>query len=150
MPKEQTPFFKRLFRSKLLIVFEIVVLVVFSSALAKEIIRKHQIEGEVKKLQEELTQLEQNNIELSGLIQYFNSDTFKEEQARLKLGLQKPGESVIAVLGESTGTATEEGGQLIALAQKSEGEQLSNPQRWWNYFFKISTEKMNNDIIINK
>ncbi len=63
----------------------------------------------------------------------------------MKLGLQKPGESVIAVLGESTETAAEEGGQLIALAEKSEGGQLSNPQRWWNYFFKTSTEKMNNN-----
>ena len=144
MPKEQTPFFKRLFRSKLLIVLEIVVLFIFSSALAKEIIHKYQIEGEIKKLQEEFTQLEKNNIELSGLIGYFNSDTFKEEQARLKLGLQKPGESVIAVLGDSTEIVAEEEGQLIALAGKSEREKLSNPQRWWNYFFKTSTEKNNN------
>jgi len=141
MPKEQIPFFKRLFRSKLLIVLEIVVLVVFSSALAKEIIRQHQIEGEIEKLQEELSQLEQNNIELSNLIEYFDSSAFKEEQARLKLGLQKPGESVIAVLGESIEAGQEEG-ESVALARGGEDDSLSNPQRWWNHFFRTEKEKV--------
>lgn len=142
MPKEHIPFFKRLFRSKILIVLEIVVLVVFSSALAKEIIRQHQVEGEIEKLQEELAQLEHNNIELSDLIDYFDSSAFKEEQARLKLGLQKPGESVIAVLGDSTEDGRKEA-ESVALARGGEEENLSNPQRWWNYYFRTEKEKVN-------
>ncbi len=142
MQKENTPFLKRLFRSKLLIVAEIIVLVFFSSALAKEIIRKYQIQGEVEQLQKELIDLEQKNIELSSLIQYFDSETYKEEQARMQLGLQKPGEKVVTVLGESTDNDAE----LVVSQEKialSNEKNISNPQLWWNYFFDTTKEKAN-------
>lgn len=136
MPKENIPFIKRLLRSRLLIIAEIVVLVIFSSALAKEIVRNHQVEKEIGTLQDELADLEQNNIELQSLITYFDSDSYKEEQARLKLGLQKPGESVVAVLGDSTNDKEEIGTESASRNNNQTGEQSSNPQRWLSYFFK--------------
>ena len=71
MHKQEVPFFKRLLKSKLLIVAEILVLVFFSTALVKEIVRKHSVEKEVQQLQQELTELEQQNIELSNLTYAF-------------------------------------------------------------------------------
>ncbi|MDP2684712.1 MAG: septum formation initiator family protein [bacterium] len=139
MPKNNTPLIKRLFKSKLLIVAEIIVLVFFSSALAQEIIRKYQVQGEVDKLQQELNDLEQKNIELSGLIEYFDSESYKEEQARLQLGLQKPGEQVVAVLGDSTENETEIINKKEKLAINIE-DNFTNPQRWWNYFFDTIKE----------
>jgi len=142
MKKEQTPLFKRILKSKLLIVAEIIVLVFFSSALAKEIIRKYQVQSEVENLQQELQELEQKNIELSSLIQYFDSEEYKEEQARVQLGKQKPGEKVVAVLGESTENEgsgiTETNGERnsIKIASNNPKDNLTNPQKWWNYFFR--------------
>lgn len=134
MDKNNTPFIKKLLKSKLLIVAEIIVLVFFSSALAREIIRKYQVQGEVDKLQQELSDLEQKNIELSSLIQYFDSESYKEEQARIQLGMQKPGEQVVTVLGDSTDKVVnvETGTEKLAI---NNNDHLSNPQRWWNYFF---------------
>ncbi len=143
MKKQEIPFFKRLLKSKLLIVVEILVLVFFSTALVKEIVRKHSVEKEVEELQQELTELEQQNIKLSSLVEYFDSDTFKEEQARLKLGLQKPGESVVAVLGDSIDLNVVNDNNSNLLAFNSDGEKISNPQRWWNYFFTTQTERIN-------
>ncbi len=133
MPEQHDSLVKKALKSKLLIVVEIGVLVMFSSALVKEVVHKHQVESEVNKLQEELTRLEQSNIELGNLIKYLESPEYTEEQARLKLGLQKPGEKVVAVLGDATdGAETVDGGSsTLAAAQAS----APNPQKWWNYFF---------------
>lgn len=135
--KNNTPYIQRLFRSKAVIVFEVLLLVVISSALAKEVVRRYQIQGEIKSLQNQVQQSEQKKTELQGLISYFDSDAFKEEQARLKLGLQKPGESVVTVLGEST-----EGVNAVAAELGTGTEQkaatTSNPHRWWNRFFNTN------------
>ena len=137
MSKHQPSFINRLLRSKLVIIFEVLILVVLASALGKEIIRKYQIEGEIKELQREVSRLEDNNIELKSLITYFQSDSYKEEQARLQLGLQKEGESVITVLGMETKKNTD-GGQNLAVDMANSGEPIFNPQQWWDYFFKNS------------
>lgn len=139
MYQEKGSIFKRLFRSKLLIAIEIVVLVIFSSALAKEAIRKYQVQNEVEQLQQQLSELEQNNVELGKLVEYFESDIYKEEQARLKLGMQKPGEKIITVLGESTNVTNSVAGISEGQIKKDE-ENLTNPKKWWNYFFKITKE----------
>ncbi|MFA6098362.1 MAG: septum formation initiator family protein [Patescibacteria group bacterium] len=128
------PFLKRLFQSKLAIFSEIAILVLLSSALAKEIIHQYQIKSDIKKLQNQIGDLEENNLEMNNLITYFNSESYKEEQARLKLDMQKPGESVIKVLGDSVNTTSsnieDEPSSNIEI------DSNNNPQRWWNYFFK--------------
>ncbi|MBU0598097.1 septum formation initiator family protein [Patescibacteria group bacterium] len=135
--KNKHSFLNRLLRSKLAIVFEIVILIALSTALAKEIIHKYQISSEINGLQEEVAKLEQNNLELNDLISYFESDTYKEEQARLQLGLQKPDEKVIAVLGDSTELAQAEADQAVAVAANT-NDTRDNPQKWWDYYFNMS------------
>jgi len=143
MPVINKPsFFRRLIKSRLLIVAEIGLLILISIALGKEVIRKYQINNQINDLKSEIEELEQGNIELSGLIDYFNSETYKEGQARLKLGLQKPGESVVSV-PNSEGQVM--GAQVVAgergsIRQTQENNNQSNPQRWWNYFFKLKIE----------
>ena len=138
MIKEKQPLIKRFFRSKAVIVFEVLILVVISSALAKEVVRRYQIQGEIRELQAEAEQLEQKKVELEDFIAYFSGDDYKEEQARLKLGLQKPGESVITVLGESTDIS--QGVEEVGVIGQEE-ENISNPQQWWNYFNNIKKER---------
>jgi len=137
--QQKEPYFKRLLRSRVVIVAEIVLLAILGTALAKEIVRKYQVEGEIKKLEERTAELKQQNLELSELVEYFGEDSYKEEQARLKLGLQKPGESVVAVLGAET-----QGGEDEAIAVQTATlagtADETNPQRWWYYFFKTERE----------
>ncbi|MCH7492578.1 septum formation initiator family protein [Patescibacteria group bacterium] len=135
--KHKTSFGHRLFRSKLVIIFEVLILVVLASALGKEMIRKYQIESEINELQNEVSRLEDNNIELNSLITYFQSDSYKEEQARLKLGLQREGESVITVLGVAAGEDSDSS-QDSATNNLANDNIVFNPQQWWDYFFKNS------------
>lgn len=132
--KEQS-FFSRLMKSRLMIIGEVVVLLLISFALGQEVIRKYQIEGEISDLQAQTEQLEQNNVELQSLISYFESDSYKEEQARLKLGLQRSGEKVVTVLGVETDIRAE---QLQNSANDALVDARTNPIRWWDYFFNQS------------
>jgi len=140
--KNKQPFLPRLLKSKLLIIGEITLLIFISVALGKEIIRRYQIRHQIEGLQAEIQKLEQNKVELSELIEYFNSESFNEEQARLKLGLQKPGESVVVVPSEQ---GYVKGAEIVLDEQgigysNSDQEDSSNPQQWWNYFFKTKKE----------
>lgn len=131
--KKNQSFFRRILRSKLLIGTEIVILILISVALAKELFRRQQIEGEVSDLKKEIESLEKNRLELTGLAQYFNSQAYKEEQARQKLGLQKPGESVIIMPDTKNEVLQTQGGEVKSTAMAS--QESSNPQKWWDYFF---------------
>lgn len=127
---------KRLFQSKLVIVFEVLLIVLLGTALGKEIIHKYQVEREIQSLQKEVGALDQKNIELKSLITYLNSDTYKEEQARLKLGLQRPGESVITVLGANSDSAAAAAAAAVTAEQSGSGTSVQNPHRWLSYFTK--------------
>jgi cell division protein FtsL len=143
MIKERQTFFQGLFQSKLVLILEVLILVLISAALSKEVINRYQIKGEIKKLQNEVSSLEKKNSDLSGLVTQLSSSTYKEEQARLQLGLQKPGESVMVVLGESTNSSTLQAAQTdSASTPVSTTEKKSNPQRWWDYFFSNSNNKL--------
>ena len=78
--------------------------------------------------------LEKQNIELEQLLAYLKSPTYLEEEARLKLGLKKSGESVISIPAES--------GDQLAGNLNSAGDRRSpdesavseaNPVKWWRY-----------------
>ncbi len=131
--KKQTGTWKRFLGSRMLLVFEIAVIVLFSVALAKEIIRRWEVRTEITKLEDEIEQLETQNAELSGLISYFQSDYYKEREARLKLGLQKEGESALSLpVIQNSDSETEDGSGTPIAARSGD---TTIPQKWWNYFF---------------
>ena len=125
-----------LLRSKLVIILELVILIGLSVALGKEVLLKYQVQGEIRELETEISELEYRNVELGSLINYFESDEYKEEQARLKLGLQKPGETVITVLGVSTESETISA-ESLAYNTHTLDDTKTNPHRWWDYFFSV-------------
>lgn len=135
--QEHTSLLSHFLHSRALIIGEIIVLVVLASAVGKEIVRKYQIQHEIAALQTEAQSLENTNQELQQLITYFESDAYAEEQARLKLGLQKPGESVVTVLGAETDVPNT--AVATADAASAAGQSHSNPTRWWSYFFGFTS-----------
>ncbi len=132
-PKNPTNAWRRFLTSKILLVIELGIIVLFSVALIKEIFRRWEVRQEIQKLEDQISELQNQNTELSGLVAYFQSDYYKEQEARLKLGLQKEGESAISVpvAGNSTGVS----GQTATAGDNPANDQLSSPQKWWNYFF---------------
>jgi cell division protein FtsB len=129
--QQPRPFFQRFFSSKISVIVEVIVLVVVTAAVVKEVVRKYQVQSDIHTLEQQAGALEQRNTELRGFITYLGSDSYKEEEARLKLGLQKPGESVVTVLGTST---DEQPTVSSAGTEQTTATRTTNPQQWWTYF----------------
>ena len=127
---------KRILSSKVLLLVSLFILIFFSINLSREIINRRDLQKDIDKLQTEINNLESRNTELASLIEYFKSMDFVEEVARTKLNLRKPGEHIIIVPEEQV----EESGltkQLTSLI-KTEIKTVSNPKRWWSYFFNLN------------
>jgi len=103
----------------------------FSVALTKEIVRRWEVRQEISRLQGQIDELKTQNSELSGLIDYFQSDYYKEREARLKLGLQKEGESALSLPNMQDSSADTLENTKVATSSGSQ----SVPQKWWDYFF---------------
>lgn len=129
--------FKALMSSKLVLVIGFVLLALISVALTKELMRKHQVNQEIELVKEEIERLERRNEELQALVEYLNTDSFKEIQARQSLNLQKEGETAVAITEPVREPVIEE--QVIDKAEEAQKEALagkSNIVKWWEYFFR--------------
>lgn len=101
--------------------------------LSEEVYRQKNINKEVQELQEEIEKVEKDNKELKQLVQYFNTEEFKEKEAKEKLNLVKEGEKVVVVKKASTENA-------VAEKQPDKPEvSLNRPNYywWWHYFFNL-------------
>jgi cell division protein FtsB len=121
------PWPRRILNSKLFLAFGLMVLVFLLVAFGREFSRRYYLEQQVKSLRSNIEELEGKNQEFGRLIEYFNTQNFTEEEARLKMGYKKIGEEVLVI------------NQPEIKPKKSEEENLatiSNPAKWWLYFFK--------------
>ncbi len=135
--KRQENFFKKIITSKIFLVGGLIILVFFSLSLGKRIFEQRKIDQDIKNLEEEIKVLESRNSELLKLIDYLNTNLYIEEAARLKLGLQKPGESVVIVPNEflQQEKKNEERKEDSSFSERTILEK-SNAVKWWDYFFK--------------
>ncbi len=99
-------------------------------SFGQDFIRSRQVGTEVAALERQVNALETRKLELSQLMQYFDSEGYAERRARLELGLAKPGERVLVVPP-----------QEVAPAADGEPKNAATPTRsplrsWWAYFFQ--------------
>lgn len=128
---------KVILSSKILFLLALFILVFFSVNLVKEVVNKRDLQQDINKLQAEINSLENRNEELSGLIDYFNSMDFVETEARIKLNLKKPGESIIIVPEEENINNYQDGSSLNRQLISQSVKDLSNPLKWRKYFFSF-------------
>lgn len=114
----------------ILLVLGIIILIVVSSSYIKVALQKTAINKEIANLKQEKEKLEANNSYLAGLLDYFASESYKEREMRLKLGMQKPGEKVIIISQEGEKASPENSPNGNA-----DNSGFSNFKKWWNYFF---------------
>lgn len=95
--RKQSSAFRSLMSSKLILIIGFILLALISVALTKELMRKHKVNQEIELVKEEIDRLERKNEELAALVDYLNTDSFKEIQARQSLNLQKEGETAVAI-----------------------------------------------------
>ena len=109
------------------VVVGLVVLIGLGVALAREVVRRRQVHDEISSVQTEIDNLSRRNEELQGLIGYFQSDAFKELEARKELNVQAPGEKVVEVQQPAS--------VVTSVPPPSSDDTRSNLGRWWDYLF---------------
>jgi len=132
---------KRFFSSKWLLLASLFILVFFSVNLVREFVNRRDLDKDINVLEEQINSLESKNQELAGLIDYFKSLDFVEKEARTKLNLRKPGEQIIIVPKPETASSASPAllTDNVSSIVTPETKTLTNPERWWQYFFKITT-----------
>ncbi|MBU1092081.1 septum formation initiator family protein [Patescibacteria group bacterium] len=92
-----------------------------------------QINQEIVVLKDNIIQLEQRNIQYKNLIAYLKTESFREKEARRKLGYKKPGETVVAI-PQDTFLHIDPGTTKTNETPENKPV-MSNPQKWWDYIF---------------
>ncbi len=113
--------------SPFIILILILALVGIIIAVGKESYRKHETDKEIFSLKTEVQELQDKNKLLTDLLDYFNSDKSLEKEARLKLNLSKEGEKLVVIGAEKKNSSENQP------AQKTNEEQHSNFEKWWEY-----------------
>lgn len=135
--KEQKKFkrniFLRIIFSKIFIVLCLVVLAFSSVSLGKEMIRRYKINKEINSLASEIQKIEKENFELGQMIEYLKTETFLENEARLKMGYSKSNEKVVIVPDPNK---TQNEASIGNSSQNADVEKSSNLIKWFDYFWR--------------
>ncbi len=111
------------FRTRLSLILGALFLLFVAVSVGREWFQNYSIQKEINALEEEAHRLESRRSELLELTQSLEGGGFLEEEARVELGLQRPGETVL-VVETAAGSSSAE----------AENRDQSNPVRWFNYF----------------
>lgn len=116
-----------------LLVANLLVFALVAWGFTGEYLRHSRLTGEIERLQVEADRLQAQSFEASELNERFAADPAVEREARLKLGLRKPGESVIIVKDAQPGLlepkATDD------TVDGAAATPLENLRQWWDYLF---------------
>lgn len=128
-------------KSKIILIIAIVALVFFIVGLTKEIMNRRSINEQIDGLNSQIQELQSQNSQISDLINTWQDGSHLEKEARLRLGLQKPGEKAVIISQPESETSS--------LSQKSvdsvgvinnfsivDNNSVANPIKWIHYFFK--------------
>lgn len=116
--------------AKLLLLAGCGALVFVVSAMIRETQRRNAVASEIHAMESEIAKLEQQRARVSDLLKQAETPDFLEREARLRLGLQKPGETVL-IVPESAGRAT-----VAGEAQGAPAAPPSNAAKWWQRMFR--------------
>lgn len=121
-------------RSKWFLVIGIILVCYAFFVLGKMVWQNYQVNQQIRNLENEVLVIEKENQKLSDLIAFFQTETFKEKEAREKLGMVKPGEKVLVFPdSEKTETITNTNSSIKS---SEDTQSIPNYKKWWNFFFK--------------
>lgn len=123
----QSPKFPLRSRLNLLTVAGIFLIVYLGVLVVQTIMHNYKLRQQIGKLETEIMAMRSEQEELKYRIQYYKTDAFVEKQARAKLGLKDPGESVIMLPKEQ---ADPESG-----TEKPQEPTKSNWRQWMEFLF---------------
>lgn len=123
----------RLLHSRIILLLFLFAFGLFGWSFGRQALRTRDIEAQIATLRHQAAELEASNARITDLQAALETQTYLEREARLKLGLKKPGENVVVVQDGAFPAPA------IALPQDqsepSTNSTISNVRRWWYYFF---------------
>jgi len=119
--------------TKIIIIVEFLLVGYLVYSLTKNVYNSYQIDQYIETFEQENAQIEEENRQKREDYLYFTSEEYIDKIAKQNLGLGNPGEEVIIlspdVLSEEIVVDDEE------LSDFAKYSGMSNPQRWWDFFF---------------
>lgn len=105
--------------------------------LGRSVLVNFKLQKQIKDIQGGILSVKDQNQNLQNLILYYQTDSFREVEARRKLGLKKPGEKVFIVAVQKFSDFNSDiKAQTESLTSKTPDTKQSNPRLWWQYLTK--------------
>ena len=96
-------------------------------SLSRDIWRLLKAGDQIRLAEGRLEELEEKHRQLEGLKRYYQSEAFIEEEARNKLNMARPNETIVILPPNLD--------QLLGPKRKRLVLEIPNWQRWWRLFF---------------
>ncbi len=130
--------FSLIFNSKPVLFLILVILIWVTISVVKVSYRKYLLSREAEKVKQEVQDLDKQNSQLQGYLEYLRSDSFVEKEARSKLNLKKEGENVVVVPpgGSFKETPASQTASPAGAFGAAEQPKKSWWWKWWEYFFE--------------
>ncbi|HRH32339.1 MAG TPA: septum formation initiator family protein [bacterium] len=113
----------------LVVTVNLIILAFLFVGFGREYWRNIEIQRDIAALQAESDRLAGQKLESLSLINDLSSEYYLEGEARTKRGMGEPGEQLVIV---DLPDQVKPEGEVLGIATD---ESISNPTRWWYYFF---------------
>lgn len=100
--------------------------------ISKSIYKNYSITQKITTTQEDIAKIEADNQNMKNLIMYYQTDSYKELEARRKLGYKKPGESVLIIPDINPTNQNQ-----ISITKDEDAKKAAetpNIEKWYQYF----------------
>jgi len=142
MNKSSSQVVTGLFRTRWFLMVNLLLIFFVVFSFAREIMHSRDIAAQIETLQKQSKELEVQHFAIADLKNAVQTESFVEREARLKLGLKKPGESLVILKNEqkqqtikSSGKSEDPQSATLATGELSAEKPLANSTKWWYYFF---------------
>lgn len=114
------------FGSLLLFAFVIYLMIV----VGRTVVTNYKSNKDIEKKELKLVEVEAQLHDLKNEINYYQTYSFKEKEARAKLGYKAPGENILSLPIDTEEEKVADGGLVEAKIR------IPNYRLWWQYFFR--------------
>ena len=126
--------------TKMILIGEFLLVAYLLYSLALNVYQSYQIDSHIQNFQEENLKFNEANRKAVEDLLHYTSDEYLEKIAKQNLGLINPGEEVL-VLSDEILSSPEEDIPQLQEQQLQKYYHLSNPVRWWKFFFEVDHTK---------
>lgn len=120
--------------TKLVIIAEFCLVAYLLYSLTSNVYQGYQIDKYITQFEEENQRIAADNAKMSDDYDYYTSTQYIDKIAKQNLGLINSGEEVVIVAPEDK-MILENQAEAQQEAQELSIYALSNPQKWWKFFF---------------